>query len=59
MTKGDLKNKIDDRLVRSIINVVKDPTITSKAEQIRYLIFHHLTDDYWDVCNDNDEVQSE
>lgn len=59
MTKGDLKNRIDDCLVRSIINISKDPTITSKAEQIRYLIFHFLTDDYWDICNDNDEVQSE
>ena len=59
MTKGDLKNKIDDCLVRGIINIAKDPTIVSKVEQIRYLIFHHLTDDYWDICNDSDEVQSE
>lgn len=59
MTKGELKNKIDDCLVKSIIVIAKDPTIFGKVEQIRCLIFHHLTDDYWDICNDNDEVQSE
>ena len=59
MTKGELKNKIDDCLISGIINISKNPTIPNKAEQIRYLIFHFLTDDYWDICNDNDEVQSE
>lgn len=57
MTKGELKNKIDNCLISSIINIVKDPTLgNSKKDQLQGLIFNHITDDYWDNCNNDEEI---
>ena len=56
MTKGELKRKLDDCLINGIINIAKDSTVVSKKDQIQGLLFHWLTDDYWDVCNDNEEI---
>ena len=56
MTKGELKNKIDDCLINSIINIVKDPTITNKADQLQGMIFYHITGECWDNCNDNEKL---
>lgn len=56
MTKGDLKNKIDDCLISSIINIAKDPTIVSKTDQLQGLIFYHITGECWDSCNDNENL---
>ena len=60
MTKGELKSKITNTLINSIINIVKDPTLgDSRKEQLKGLIFLAITDDYWDDCNDNEEIKLE
>lgn len=57
MTKGQLKTKITDTLINSIINISKDPTLgDSKKEQLKGLIFLSIANDYWDNSNDNEEL---
>ena len=46
----ELKEKITPSMVRSIINIARDPTIIHKVEQIQGLIFNAITDEYWDEC---------
>lgn len=57
MTKGQLKKKIDNCLLSSIINLVKDPTLgNTLKDQLQGIIFLHIANDYWDNCNDSDEL---
>ena len=56
MTAKELKEKLSPSLVESIMNIVKDPTIVSKIDQIQGLLFLELTDEYWDELEDNAEV---
>lgn len=58
MTKGQLKSKITDTLINSIINISKDPTLgNSRKAQLKGLIFLTIANDYWDDCDDNDEIK--
>lgn len=58
MTKGQLKSKITDTLINSIINISKDPTLgDSRKEQLKGLIFLTIANDYWDDCDDNEEIK--
>ena len=58
MTKGQLKTKITDTLINSIINISKDPTLgDSRKEQLKGLIFLTIANDYWDDCDDNEEIK--
>ena len=58
MTKGQLKSKITDTLINSIINISKDPTLgDSRKEQLKGLIFLTIANDYWDDCDNNEEIK--
>ena len=58
MTKGQLKSKITDTLINGIINISKDPTLgDSRKEQLKGLIFLTIANDYWDDCDDNEEIK--
>lgn len=47
--KKTLKSIIDNNhLIDDIVKIALDPTIESKGEQIKGLLFMSLTDDYWD-----------
>lgn len=60
MTKGQLKSKITDSLISSIINISKDPTLgDSRKEQLKGLIFLAITNDYWDDCDDRETIKIE
>lgn len=57
MTKGELKEKLSERLIFSIINIVKDPTLgDTVTDQLQGLIFNEITDDWWDNCDDSEMV---
>ena len=57
MTKGKLKTKIDDYMIRNIIHLTKDPTLGKTIyPQMQGLIFKLITGDYWEGCNDNEEI---
>ena len=57
MTKGQLKEKIDDYMIRNIIHLTKDPTLgDSVKDQIQGLIFHLITGDYWDGWDEEEEI---
>ena len=58
MTKGELKKKIDDYMVRNIIHLTKDPTLGETVkDQIKGLIFRLITgSDYWFECDDNEQI---
>lgn len=54
MTNGQLKLKINDCMLNSIINLVKDPTLGSTLkDQLSGLIFLSITGEYWDSADDN------
>ena len=58
MTKGQLKSKITDTLINGIINISKDPTLgDSRKEQLKGLIFLSIANDYWDDCDNNEEIK--
>lgn len=55
MTKGQLKEKINDYMISNIIHLTKDPTLgNSLKDQMQGLIFHLITNDYWGECNDDE-----
>ena len=55
MTKGELKAKIDDYMIRNIIHLTKDPTLgDTLKDQMQGLIFYLITNDYWDECDENE-----
>ena len=56
MKARELKDKISPSMIRGIANIVRDPTIEHKIEQIQGLIFLELTNKYWDNTNDEEEV---
>ena len=54
MKAKELKDKLNDTLLQSIINMVKDPTIDK--HQIVWMIFLELTDKCWDDVTDDEIV---
>lgn len=57
MTNGELKEKISESLVRSLITISQDPTLgDTKIPQIRGLIFNSITGKYWDEAKKNDPI---
>ena len=57
MTKGELKTKLSESLMRDIINIAKCPTLQdTKIDQLQGLLFLSIADDYWEGCDDNEEI---
>lgn len=56
MTFKDLKERISPSLVQGIANILNDPTIDHKKEQIQWMIFNQITDRYWDETDDDQTV---
>lgn len=57
MTNGELKEKISESLVRSLVTISQDPTLgETKIPQIRGLIFNAITGKYWDEAKKNDPI---
>lgn len=58
MTRAELKENLDDTLMNSLIVMAKDPTLgNTKRDQMRCMIFHHITNEYWDGdYDDNKEI---
>lgn len=54
MTAKELKDKLNDTLLKSIIIMAKDPTIDK--HQIVWMLFLHLTDKYWNNVTDDEIV---
>lgn len=56
MTNKELKERITPLMIRSIANILNDPTIVHKIDQIQGLIFNSITGRYWDNVVDEDEI---
>ena len=56
MTNKELKERITPLMIRSIANILNDPTIVHKIDQIQGLIFNSITGQYWDNVVDEDET---
>lgn len=58
MTLDELKEKLSPSLMRSIVNISKDPTLgATKIDQLQGLIFLTITGKYWDdVKNGSEEI---
>ena len=57
MTKGQLKEKLNDYMMRNIVHLTKDPTLGNTLySQMQGLIFKLITNDYWDECNNDEEI---
>ncbi len=56
MTNKELKERITPAMIRSIANILNDPTIVHKIDQIQGLIFNSITGRYWDNVADENEI---
>ena len=56
MTNKELKERITPLMIRGIANILNDPTIVHKIDQIQGLIFNSITGQYWDNVVDEDEM---
>lgn len=57
-TIGDLKSKLDDVLMRSLVTMAHDQTLgATKLDQMRWMIFNYITNQYWDNANDNEPLK--
>lgn len=56
MTNKELKERITPLMIRSIANILNDPTIVHKTDQIQGLIFNSITGQYWGNVVDEDEI---
>lgn len=56
MTNKELKERLSPSLIDGIANILNDPTIVHKKDQIQGLLFNQLTGKYWDNVNDYAEA---
>ena len=58
MTNKELKDRISPLMIRGIANILNDPTIVRKVDQIQGLIFNSITGQYWNNVSDDNDIET-